>query len=432
KSNNPMVVWGDDAGKAWFSRWGGEAFTTPEQLNTPGSQVYTSSWAGPDIAGRGDTVYVVYKALPVDKGHIYITHSYDAGLHFAVPDQVETDKPGLVRAPIVTADNAANPFVSYIRANADESDARIMVNRSDDLGESFKGEVQGSILYEGLSCECSPPSLAVSGNAAILLYRSVVGAVRNIYASLSAEGGQRFNYGLQVDSTRYKPASCPQSGADCEIVGDNVYGVYSSGDGDNGLAYLLTMPLSKKEFRVRPITGPVAGVVMQSFPRLSGAANAAAVVWTQTAAGNNQVCMSFSDNLSQGFPSVYDTVAEGVMVNADVAVGGGYVYVVWEDHVNRCVMFRRGVYTARKAVVENSGLIIQPPAEGQKYFFVNQEGVLSCTLTDEKGNHFEMDFTYPNGNNFCKVATDDLEPGVYTVTIQDSEGRTLNGRVELK
>jgi len=75
KNNDPMVVWGDENGKVWFTKWGGESFAEPKVLTLPGTVAFTSSWAGPDIASRGDTVYVVYKEMPEEDHHIFIKHS---------------------------------------------------------------------------------------------------------------------------------------------------------------------------------------------------------------------------------------------------------------------------------------------------------------------------------------------------------------------
>lgn len=432
KYNNPIVVWGDDGGKVWMAKWGGESFSNPEQINIPGTQAFATSWSGPDIATHGDTVYVVYKNMPTDKGHLYITHSYDGGVHFSVPDQIDQAGDGTAHFPVVTTDETGNPFVAFMRTLNGNEGSRYVVTRSDDLGESFKPEVPGSLINGGSACECSPAAISVSGNAGILLYRNNLSGLRNIYASLSTEGCQRFNYGMQMDSTDFVPANCPASGPDGVITGDHFYGVYTGGKADNTTVYLAHMSLSSRKLSVFPISDSTNGIVMQNFPRIAAVGTAAAAVWTQTAGGNNQVCLSFTGDISYGFPDKFDTVADGVMINADVAVGGGFIYVVWEDYVTRSVMYRRGVYTHKKGGAENTSILITSPPQGQKFFWVNQEGVLSCTLIDEKGSSYEMELSYPKGNTFCKVDTDDMEPGNYTVKVWDSEGRTFTGRVELK
>ena len=89
KLNNPMVVWGDEHGKVWFAKWGGESFAAPVSLGPVSAQVFATSWAGPDIASSGDTVYVVYKEMPEETGRINIKHSYDGGKHFSIATDVD-------------------------------------------------------------------------------------------------------------------------------------------------------------------------------------------------------------------------------------------------------------------------------------------------------------------------------------------------------
>src|ERR1035437_711952 len=64
-SGNPMIIWGrmSDA-SIFFSRWNGTAFTIPVKLNPSWISIATASWMGPDIASKGDTVYVVMKRTP--------------------------------------------------------------------------------------------------------------------------------------------------------------------------------------------------------------------------------------------------------------------------------------------------------------------------------------------------------------------------------
>jgi hypothetical protein len=77
-TGNPLIIWGKMPGnECKFSRWDGSIFTTPVVLNPGSIPVFAQSWAGPDIASKGDTVYVVYKETPEDVNHIYITRSFD-------------------------------------------------------------------------------------------------------------------------------------------------------------------------------------------------------------------------------------------------------------------------------------------------------------------------------------------------------------------
>ncbi|MBS1538354.1 MAG: hypothetical protein JST20_11480 [Bacteroidetes bacterium] len=64
-SGNPMVIWGRMSDQSvFFSKLNGTSFTAPVKLNPPSLTVATASWMGPDIASKGDTVYVVVKQTP--------------------------------------------------------------------------------------------------------------------------------------------------------------------------------------------------------------------------------------------------------------------------------------------------------------------------------------------------------------------------------
>ena len=89
-NGNPLVVW-NHANRAMFSRWNGVSFTTPVLVNPAGIDVAGASWMGPDIASHGDTVYIVFKQVPenVDSCHIFCTRSFNGGLTFDNPVQVD-------------------------------------------------------------------------------------------------------------------------------------------------------------------------------------------------------------------------------------------------------------------------------------------------------------------------------------------------------
>lgn len=77
-NGDPLVVWGHfGINAAAFSRWNGSGFTVPVSLNPSSHNVYMASWTGPNIASKGDTVYVVYKKEPYMTSRSYIVRSFD-------------------------------------------------------------------------------------------------------------------------------------------------------------------------------------------------------------------------------------------------------------------------------------------------------------------------------------------------------------------
>src|SRR6187399_144931 len=102
-SGDPLILWNHSM-NAMFSRWNGTGFTTPVALNPAPLMVAGASWMGPDIAAKGDTVYVVFKQMPEadTSSHIYIIRSFDGGTTFSMPFQVDNIGDSISRFPTLT------------------------------------------------------------------------------------------------------------------------------------------------------------------------------------------------------------------------------------------------------------------------------------------------------------------------------------------
>ncbi len=110
RNGNPLVIWGK-VNDVQFTRWNGTAFTQPVKLNPTNITIANADWMGPDIAAHGDTVYVVYKQTPenLTSSHIWCMRSFDGGLNFDAPVQVEFTGDSLTRFPAITTDNQGIP-----------------------------------------------------------------------------------------------------------------------------------------------------------------------------------------------------------------------------------------------------------------------------------------------------------------------------------
>ena len=435
-NNNPFVLWGSEGGKAYIAKWGGEGFAAPVEMSPPGKQVFTSSWAGPDLAVSGNNVYVTYKLLPEETGHIYVVHSYDGGQSYSIPIEADDkrieDHDYITRYPIITTNETGQPYIAFMKTDPEYEQHTYWVARSEDMGESFSKATLGSVNTGNRVCDCSPASMIVSGSAGVIVYRNHYGLNRNIGAGVSNNGCVSFGLGMRLDSTYFAPENCVGSGTGSALLGDTVYSVFMSGEGAAGTIFISKLSISSNTNVTTTLANKPVGVEIQNHPRIAADQNALAAVWTQIAAGNNQVCLSFTDDLAKGLPKRYDTVATGVMLDADIAMGGGYIYIVWEDQVTKTVMFRRGQYMKKSTIKQATNIIIAQPPKGQKYFLINLPGIETCTLVDPKGNSYDTDVSYPKGKGVCQVTIDDIFPGTYSVRIWDKDGKIYNGQVEVK
>src|SRR6185436_20090502 len=138
-AGNPLVIWGRMSDESvFFSRWNGTMFTAPIKLNGM-LTVAAATWMGPDIASHGDSVYVVMKQTPEadTSSHIYMVHSYDGGMTFSSPVQVDNIADSVSRFPTVTTDEDGNPIIAFMKFNSLFLDSRWAVTKSPDYGNTF-------------------------------------------------------------------------------------------------------------------------------------------------------------------------------------------------------------------------------------------------------------------------------------------------------
>ena len=346
KSGNPLIIWGSGSvNKVNFVRWTGTAFSNPVSLNPDSIPIFTASWAGPDLAARGDTVYVVYKETPEDGNGIFLVRSINGGINFSPPVRVDAIADSISRFPAVTAGDAGNPLVAFMKFDPGFTNARYVVTRSGNAGNSFGPDVPASRYSGGYVCDCCPATVLAAGNTAAVLYRDNLSNLRNNWAGFSFDNGNSFGASANVDNTGWIVNSCPASGPDGVLVGDGLYAVFMSAASGKSLCYRSRTAVASQQLEtVEPLTGNFAGLGQQNYPRIAASGSAAAVVWTQTVNGSAQLAVQFTDNLSNGFPAGYATLAAQNVADADVALANGKIYVVWEDAGSGTVRYMSGTY----------------------------------------------------------------------------------------
>ena len=351
-SGNPLVIWGRMSDESvFFSRWNGTAFTAPVKLNPSGMTVATASWMGPDIAAKGDTVYVVFRQTPESADtskHIYIMSSFNGGVSFSAPVQVDNIGDSVSRFPAVTIDDNGNPIVAFMKFNSSFMDSRWVVTKSSDLGNTFSPDVKASD-YNGVGdevCDCCPGTILSSGNVCAMLYRDNASNIRDMWTGISTDNATSFPSGFAVDTNDWMIMSCPSSGPDGVIIGDNLYSVFMSGGSGSYRVYMSKTSISTGALlSFAPITGTITGLTQQNFPRIARNGNAVAIAWKQNVSGATQLPLLFTNDITNGFPAMYDTVDLANETNTDVAVSNGNVWVVWQDDNSNTVKYRTGTFT---------------------------------------------------------------------------------------
>ncbi len=358
-AGNPLVVWHHNS-RAMFSRWNGTAFTAPVILHPGTMTVAGASWMGPDIVAHGDTVYAVFKQTPEanTSSHIYIVRSFNGGLSFSAPVRVDNIADSLSRFPTVTIDPLGNPIVGFMKFNASYGESRWVVTRSNDFGNTFSADVKASGWSSAASviCDCCPGAITCSGNTVVMIYRDNNSNIRDTWAGISTDGGNIFSGGINVDQNNWLLMACPASGPDGIIIGDTLYSVFMNGASGTSRTYFSKSSLSSSSVSVDLLTGSIAGLSVQNYPRIASDGSALAIVWTQTVVWTGQVVLLFTNNIANGFPAMYDSIDLNNAINADVAIANGNIFVVWEDDVAGTVKYRKGTFSTVTGIEENSSL----------------------------------------------------------------------------
>jgi hypothetical protein len=365
---NPMIIWGRYSDKAlFFSRWNGSSFTMPMQLNP--FTVATDSWMGPQIAAKGDTVYVVMKRSPEPDtaSHIYIVRSFNGGQSFSAPVQMEFIGDSASRFPTLTVDETGNPIVAYMKFDPGFVRARWVVIRSTDYGMTFTPDVLAGGMSGGDACDCCPGAIMSSGSNVAMLYRDNDANIRDHWVGLSTDGGATFTDGWNADGNNWYLPACPGSGPDGVITGDTIHSVFMNGASGIDRVYVSKSSISSGMLAgaSQLVTGTIPNLNYQNYPRIATNGSAMAVVWRQVVSSADQLPILFTDNIAAGFPAAYDTVDLANITNVDVAVGNGTVFVIWQDDGSSTVKYRKGTFTTTSvdAVNQTSFNIYPNPVE---------------------------------------------------------------------
>jgi hypothetical protein len=437
RSGNPLVIW-HHVSRCMFSKWNGSAFTTPVLLNPASMTIAGASWMGPDIASHGDSVYAVFKETPEgsDTSHVYCVHSYNGGMTFSAPIQVDNIGDSLSRFPTVTADDNGNPIIGFMKFNPAFSDERWVVTRSADFGNTFSPDIKASGWSSPTStvCNCCPGSVACSGNSVAMLYRDNNADIRDSWAGISTDNGYSFPGGFGIDQQNWLYPACPSSGPDGVIIGDTLYATFMNGvSGIDRVYYSKTSIPAMNGSTAIGLTGTIGGLTEQNYPRIATDGNALGIVWKQTVNGSDQCVLRFTNNIANGLPAAYDTVDLNNVTNCDVAISNGNIYVVWEDDNTGTIRYRSGTFTPVTGIqnmgVQNSITIFPNPASSDvnivskkiidKINIVNISGQIIYE-TEPRENNIKLNFNKA-GIYFMSVRCDHQTTVRKLVVIQSSQ-----------
>jgi hypothetical protein len=325
-NNSPFVIWSKPStAKAIKARkWNGTSFDNAFDLVN--ADLMPTGFIGPEIAAKGDTLYLVFESLLHNNHVIYLKGSFDGGLTFSdtirVSDNSNTHKFAM---PNISVREDGNPVVSYMQCLLNWTDWKQVVKTSFNFGMSFSPATDVSALASGEPCDCCQSTLITNGNNVYLLFRNDDSDVRNTYIAQSTDNGLTFTATQDLDDINWVLNSCPTSSPVGAVLGDSIMVVRrNGGSGVNELykSNVNTNDLQKSYFsQVESV-----GSSLQDKAEIATDFNNFLAVWEENRNGNKECFYSVigGDGKSLYNGIISDTATFGHKIEPDITFGGPY------------------------------------------------------------------------------------------------------------
>lgn len=427
----PVILYGKTSG-LYVSRWNGSGFDTPVSLMPAGMQTYIADWTGPDIAAKGDTVIVVFKAMPLDAGNVYSVRSVDGGQTFS--DTIRVDShPEVAWLPSVAIDENGNPLVSYMIHDAGWTNPRYVLAESSDAGLTYTSEISVITSIPGEACDCCPSELAVSGQKRALLFRNNENNVRDMYAVYSEDGGLSYPYQVNVDETAWYVTSCPSTGPHGTFIGDQLVTVFTTGVSGNYRTALSLSDLSTG-FSFTSTFQDDDPLMNRNFPRISSSGDTAVMAWRQYYGSLSDVYVSvaignYSQLLTNGIQA--SGISTGTQTNPDIILRNGKVFFCYQDNNSSDVVFRSGQISDVSGIsgLENRSVTVSPNPSPNGSFVIDGK-VSELVLTDHMGRNEAFDMEEQNNRTVINV--NNQVGGVYIARFQSEDGNVISAKLVIQ
>ncbi len=432
-----LVVWGHN-GQVKFSRWNGSAFTSPISLNPVGMNIAEADWMGPDISAKGDTVYVVFKQIPehLSSSGIWCKASHDGGKSFFPAIRVDHPSDSLSRFPTVDVDKLGNPIVAFMHFSPNFQNPQWRIARSFDTGLSFEFSKQASGWSDenAVVCDCCPGTIISYDSIICVLYRDNNDNIRDIWAGISTDMGQSFQYGINADLLNWYIQSCPASGPDGVIIGDTLYSVSMNGVNGQSHVYFNRMSIHNQNNTSSTwLTGPIVGLAQQNFPRLDVHSNLMVIAWKQIVNGTSQIPVWINSNI-QGDLDFDQYLIEGDgIVNVDLKVSSDMIHVVWQNSSGH-IKWRFGQLSTSMTETDfdnsKTSLIWPNPSNDGWWLRTSDQTAKSdIILLNTFGTSFAQSYVEQIDKGLYYINGESLLPGIYFLHIMDNHRITSHSLI---
>jgi len=347
EDNAPLIIWRKDGSSKMLraSKWNGNAFSPPYDILQAG--ILPSSWDGPEIVTKGDTVYVVFTSLATTESSIMLIKSFDGGVTFSDTIRVSENNPvHKFRMANIAVKENGNLVVSYMQYLLNWMEPKQMVNPSFTFGDDFVGATEGSLLAPGEPCDCCKSSLICSGNNVYLLFRNNDANARNSYISKSIDGGLSFISTADIDDYSWMLNSCPSTTPRGVVLGDSLCVVKRSGASGNNEIVYSNVNATDLNYSYNRNIDSVGGII-QDYPEISANGDTIVVVWQDNRTGLQNCHMSYSfegtSNLGESI-SFTDSSIAGQKLDPDVVYSNRTIHLVYLDYSQHSIIYVKASY----------------------------------------------------------------------------------------
>ena len=325
--NSPFIIWSKVTNPKSIKakKWNGSDFGNAIDLVS--ADLMPTGFIGPEIAAKGDTVYLIFESLLHANHVIYMQKSFDGGLSFSDTIRVsENSNMYKFAMPNIGVREDGNPIISYMECLPNWTDWKQIVRTSFDFGQTFSAAVDVSALAPGEPCDCCQSTLVAKENNVYLLFRNNDNNVRNSYIAQSIDDGLSYTTTQDLDDINWVLNACPTSSPVGAVLGDSMMVIRrNGGSGVNELykSNVNTGDLQKSYF----IQVESTGSSLQDHPKITTDLNYFVSVWEENRNGNKECFYSVigSDGKSLCNGVISDTADSGHKVKPDIAYGGPFM-----------------------------------------------------------------------------------------------------------
>lgn len=364
----PVVIFGKTStGLLYTARLNGSSFDTPVTLLPGTVSSYLTTWTGPDIASKGDTVIAVFKAMSMDLGKVYALRSIDGGITFSDTIRVDNHDSGHAWMPSLDMDENGNPSIVYMAHDASMTNPRYNVVHSIDQGITYQPEMEIALSIPDEACDCCPAEYVIDGAQHALLYRNNDVNIRDIYAVYSDDDGANYSSYANVNNLNWTLSSCPSTGPHGIFNNGKLLTASASAASGKYRAYLsetVTSPSLVLQSQTM-MTPPQNINGVQNYPRISGKNDTVVLIWQENSPSNNDIFsgITVSGSIQELLDSkaIVNDSTLGSQSNPDIIYANGKIHCVFQDAISGKVIYKRGILSMNSiSQIPDQDIIVFP------------------------------------------------------------------------